>query len=126
MCNWFAAEVLDELGIYVPRHEGLFYPPHLNGRPKKKPENANYLYNYFTQNNSKWKSVNGVDAVKAVKSDEVVVASSRGKPGHIAIVRPDSEIDNILVAQAGWHTGKSLGINTAFGSNTPKYFKYVG
>jgi subtilisin family serine protease len=127
MCNWFAAEVLHKLGIKdVPRHEGLFYPPHLNGKPKKKPRSADYLYKKYFTNNSKWESVNDVDAVKAVQSDEVVVASLPGNPGHIAIVRPDSEIDNILVAQAGWHTGKSLGINKAFGNHTPKYFKYVG
>ena len=95
MCNWFAAEVLDKLDIDVPRHEGLFYPPHLNGQPKKKPHDANYLYDYFQRPTDKWEDVNAEEAVNAVKSDTVVVASSPGNPGHIAIVRPDSEINNM-------------------------------
>ena len=125
MCNWFAANVLERLKIDVPRHEGIFYPPKLGKR--NKPHDANYLYRYFHQAD-KWENVNAEEAVNAVKSDTVVVASSPGNPGHIAIVRPDSEINNIFVAQAGWETGKKLSIDKAFGSDKfkLKYFKYLG
>jgi hypothetical protein len=122
-CNWFVADVLDQLGIDLPRLDasaGSYVEPHpIYGFDTPfKPFSAEALFKFFEKQNASatgtWKLVSSDTADKAsaqsaaisiAQGDKVVVASYPGVPnrhrGHMAIVRPDSTGTNVRIAQAG-------------------------
>lgn len=148
-CNWFAADVLDQLGIQLPRLDasaGSYVEPHPiygNATPFK-PHAAESLFKFFERENSsssgKWKLVSSDTADKAsaqssavsvAKGDKVVVASFGGRPGeqgHIAIVRPDSLATNLRIAQAGRISSNNLSLKDGMGSvlSATKFFSFTG
>lgn len=144
-CNWFVADVLDQLGINLPRLDssaGSYVEPHpvYGNNTPFKPFSAEALFKFFEDQNAsatgKWKLVSSETADKAsaqsaaisiAKTNKVVVASfpgrradlSRGikaKQGHIAIVRPDSTGTNVRIAQAGTVSSNNLALSDGFGS----------
>jgi hypothetical protein len=148
-CNWFVADVLDQLNIEVPRYDssaGSYPEPHpvYKFDTPFKPYSAESLFKFFDQqsnsSNGKWKQVspdtaNQLSAQKSAVSlaieDKVVLASFPGLPGrqgHIAIVRPDSSVSNLRIAQAGSISSNNLSLADGFGSalTKTKFFTFVG
>ncbi len=147
-CNWFAADVLDQLGIQLPRLDasaGSYVEPHpiYGFSTPFKPHSAESLFNFFerqdSSTNGKWKLVSPDTADKAsaqsaavsvAQGDKVVVASfggRRGQQGHIAIVRPDSLRTNLRIAQAGRISGNNLSLTDGMRSvlNATKFFTFT-
>ena len=149
-CNWFVADVLDQLGIDLPRLDataGSYVEPHpiYGNNTPFKPKLAEHLFKFFESQNAsasgKWKLVNNGTADKAsaqsaaisiAQGDKVVVASFPGVPkkreGHIAIVRPDSTGTNVRIAQAGSTSSNNLALNDGFGTalSQTKFFTFTG
>ncbi len=149
-CNWFAADVLDQLSIQVPRLDstaGSYVEPHpiyANNTPFK-PFSAEALFKFFESQHAsatgKWKLVSSDTANKAsaqsaairiAQTDKVVVASFPGvrgeRQGHIAIVRPDSAGTSVRIAQAGSISSNDLALSEGFGSvlSSTKFFNFKG
>lgn len=149
-CNFFAADVLDQLGIKVPRLDasaGSMMEPHpIYGFDTPfKPFSAEALFKFFESQNAsatgKWKLVSPDTANKAsaqsaaisiARTNKVVVASFPGVPrsrqGHIAIVRPDSTGTSVRIAQAGRISNNNLALSDGFGSalSSTKFFTFNG
>jgi hypothetical protein len=148
-CNWFAADVLDQLGIDLPRLDssaGSYVEPHpvYGNNTPFKPFSAEALFTFFQNQNASatgtWKLVSSDTADKAsaqsaaisiAKGDKVVVASFPGvrgsRQGHIAIVRPDSSA-SVRIAQAGRVSSNNLALSDGFGSalSSTKFFTFKG
>ncbi|NJL56556.1 S8 family serine peptidase [bacterium] len=91
-CNWFVADVLDQLEIPLPRYgtsAGAYTHPHpiYGTDTPNKPYSANALYNHLS-GDSMWEEVSAADAVARANQGQVVLASAWGTIGHIAVVRP--------------------------------------
>jgi beta-N-acetylglucosaminidase len=137
-CNWFVADVLDQLQIKLPRYDTSagFYPrphPFYGDLKMTKPFSAAHLNNYFNHGgDGKWKEVAGQSPNKKVvtlaNTGKVVVASIPGSPGHIAVVIPGGTGSQVFVAQAGAICSKKLPLEKGFGSFTPgvQFFEYTG
>ncbi len=126
-CNWFIADLLEVLGVPIPRHNQPMYPPVFNRQRRNKPLQADQLYDFFNSGGGgKWRRVNASEAVRLANNGRVVIASSRPNFGHIAIVRPGSSGSNVRIAQAGAKNGKDMSVTEGFGSYTPSYFEYLG
>lgn len=148
-CNWFFGDVMDQLGITIPRYDsgaGSYPEPHpiYGFNTPFKPFSAEALFTFFVNQNSntsgKWKQVSSQtadnltaqkEAITIASTDKVVVASYPGKPGkqgHIAIIRPDSTSTNVRTAQAGRISGNNIALTDGFGSvlSSTKFFTYVG
>lgn len=143
-CNWFVADVLDKLGISLPRLDasaGSYVEPHpIYGFDTPfKPYAAEALFKFFVNQNSssngKWKELKtNSEAVSKAQTDHVVVASYPGrttsprKQGHIAIIRPDSSGSTIMIAQAGRISSNNLPLTSGFGNviSETKFFTYTG
>lgn len=149
-CNWFVADVLDQLGIDLPRLDssaGSYVEPHpIYGFDTPfKPFSAEALFKFFESQNAsasgKWKLVspNTADqtsvqnaAIAVAKGNEVVVASFPGirgrRQGHIAIVRPDSSGTSVRIAQAGRVSSNNIALSDGFGSalSQTKFFTFKG
>jgi hypothetical protein len=148
-CNCFFGDVMDQLGISIPRYDasaGSYPEPHpvYGNNTPFKPFSAEALFKYFTQQNAsssgKWKEISSSaasnsdaqkEAVAAANKDKVVVVSYPGRPGkqgHIAILRPDSIPANVRTAQAGTVSGNNIALTDGFGRvlSDSKFFIYVG
>lgn len=131
-CNWFIGDVLDMLGIQVPRYDSSagYYPrPHpLYGNElKTKPKSANHLNKYFNNGgDGKWEEINRSSAVALANQGKVVVASKPGYPGHIALVIPGGFGSEVRIAQAGRVNGKDISLEEGFGNRTVEFFSYEG
>lgn len=128
-CNWFVADVLELLGVPIPRHNQAMYPPVFEREARNKPLLANDLYDKLnTGLGGKWRKINAAEAVSAANNGQVVLASAynRSGPGHIAIVIPGGSGSNVRIAQAGARNGKNMSVGQGFGSLTPSYFVYTG
>lgn len=149
-CNWFVADVLDQLGIDLPRLDasaGSYVEPHpiYGFNTSFKPFSAESLFKFFENQNAsatgKWKLVSNDTADKAsaqsaaisiAKGNRVIVVSFPGVPrsrqGHIAIVRPDSTGTSVRIAQAGRISSNNLVLSDGFGSalSSTKFFSYTG
>lgn len=126
-CNWFAADVLECLGVPIPRQTNSPYkmnPPVFGGAKRDKPISAEQLYTFFNNGGGgKWQKVSAANAAAKANNGQAVVASSNG---HIAIVIPGSSASNVRIAQAGWNNGKNMGVYDGFGNHPFSYFAYVG
>jgi hypothetical protein len=149
-CNFFVADVLDRLGIKVPRLDasaGAYPEPHpiYKFDTPFKPFAAEELFKTFERENAsatgKWKLVSSATADKAsaqsaaisiAQGDKVVVASFPGIPGsrqgHIAIVRPDSSGTSVRIAQAGSISSNNIALSDGFGTalSQTKFFTFKG
>jgi hypothetical protein len=149
-CNWFVADVLDQLRINLPRLDasaGSYVEPHpiYGNNTPFKPVSAEALFKFFESQNAsasgKWKLVspNTADqtsaqnaAITVAKGDEVVVASFPGirgrRQGHIAIVRPDSSGTSVRIAQAGRVSSNNIALSDGFGTalSQTKFFTFTG
>ncbi|WP_341732432.1 SH3 domain-containing protein [Microcoleus sp. EPA2] len=130
-CNWFVADVLDQLRVPIPRDPsaGAYFPNHpiYRNNPPAKPKRADLLYDFFNSGGGgKWQRVTASEAVARANNGRVVVASSRPNLGHIAIVIPGSSGSNVRIAQAGRYNSKNTSAADGFGQNTPSYFEYIG
>ncbi len=134
-CNWFIGDVLDVLGIQIPRydHTAGYYPrPHpLYGNERKtKPKSANHLNIYFKNGgDGKWLEINRSSAVALANQGKVVIASMPGYPGHIALVIPGGYGSEVRIAQAGRVNGKDISLEEGFGKKPKrpvKFFTYEG
>lgn len=137
-CNWFVADVLAQLNIFLPIFKDAdgagHYPiPHpvYGNEVRNKPWSAKMLNGYFRQGGGgKWRMVTRLEAVTKARGGRIVVASVAGHPGrsgHIAIVRPDSSGNNVRVAQAGRETGPDMTIENGFGglTSSAEFYEYV-
>jgi hypothetical protein len=124
-CNWFVGDVLEVMGISLPRYDGSagYYPP---GHPlygdeqKCKPWLASALYDYFKKGgDGKWKEVNRTEAVDFANNGKLVVASI---PGHIALVIPGGHGSEVRIAQAGRCCGKNMKLEEGFGRSNVGFF----
>lgn len=124
-CNWFVADVLEVLGIQLPRYDSSagYYPtPHpLYGNNKKtKPFSASALYKYFQQGgDGKWGDVDRSEAVALANQGKVVLPSISG---HIALVIPGGQDSEVRIAQAGRLCGKNLKLEQGFGQSDVAFF----
>lgn len=141
-CNWFVADVLDKLGISLPRLNASagFYPkPHpvYSDNIPFKPFSAEMLFKFFVNENSKatgkWEELTtNSSVVSKAQTDHVVVASYPGQSGgqgHIAIIRPDSSASNVMIAQAGTISSNNLLLSSGFSSvklSQTKFFTFTG
>jgi hypothetical protein len=149
-CNWFVADVLDQLRINLPRLDasaGSYVEPHpiYGNNTPFKPVSAEALFKFFESQNAsasgKWKLVspNTADqtsaqnaAIAVAKGDEVVIASFPGirgsRQGHIAIVRPDSSGTSVRIAQAGRVSSNNIALSDGFGTalSQTKFFTFKG
>jgi hypothetical protein len=149
-CNWFAADVLHQLGIDLPRLDasaGSYVEPHpvYGNNTPFKPFSAEALFTFFQNQNAsatgKWKLVSSDTADKTsaksaaisiAQRDKVVIASFPGvrgsRQGHIAIVRPDSTGTSVRIAQAGRVSSNNLALSDGFGSalSSTKFFTFKG
>ncbi len=128
-CNWFVADVLDSLGIELPRYDASagYYPmPHpLYGyEHKEKPYMATQLHQYFKKGGAgHWQEVERTAAVAHANRGAVVVASI---PGHVGLVIPGGEGDHVRIAQAGRVCGRDLRLAEGFGDAAVRFFRYTG
>lgn len=137
-CNWFAADVLDHLGVPVPRLDasaGPYIKPHPIYRLNTpfKPFSAEMLFDFFNGGGGgKWRNATKAQAVNNAKNGKAVVASAPepfgGGQGHIAIVLPKGSASNIHIAQAGAVNSNDMSFEAGFGSRASftKFFTYVG
>ncbi len=154
-CNWFVADVLDQLDIKVPRLDasaGSYVEPHpiYGNNTPFKPHSAEGLFKFFQDQNAsasgKWKLVSSDTAdntsaqsaaISLANGNKVVIASYPGrkrtdprgpKQGHIAIVRPDSSGSSVKIAQAGSISSNNLALSNGFGSvlGETKFFTFTG
>lgn len=133
-CNWFAADVLELLGVRLPINGNqLMTKPHplYGNQNHSKPIGTDGLYSFFRrgggsyggQNWGGWRHVSATEAVARANEGKAVVASSSG---HIAVVIPGGTGSNVRIAQAGASNGKNMSVREGFGSITPLYFEYIG
>jgi murein DD-endopeptidase MepM/ murein hydrolase activator NlpD len=128
-CNWFAADVLDQLGVPIPRYggsAGSYTKPHpiYGTNTPNKPFSAAGLLNFMNAGgNGSWEKISAAEAVSSANNGQVVLASS---VGHVAVVIPGSSGSNVRIAQAGATNGKNMGVSQGFGSESPVYFRYKG
>ena len=123
-CNWFAADVLELLGIRLPANgTQLMDKPHplYGNQNHSKPLGTPGLLSHFQRGNG-WRAVSAADAVARANEGKAVVASSSG---HIAVVIPGGSGSNVRIAQAGATNGKNMSVSTGFGSIRPLYFEYI-
>ncbi|MGC9528395.1 MAG: SH3 domain-containing protein [Limnospira sp.] len=131
-CNWFVADVLDVLGIQIPRYgpDAHYYPqPHpiYKNEQKTKPYSADHLNRFFNEGGGgQWREIDRDTAANLADQGKVVVASVPGSPGHIALVIPGSSGADVRIAQAGKINGKNLGLEAGFGNKTIEFFVYIG
>jgi uncharacterized protein YgiM (DUF1202 family) len=130
-CNWFVADVLDQLRISIPRDPsaGAYFANHpiYGNNPPAKPRRADLLYDFFNSGGGgKWRRVTASQAVERANNGRVVIASSRPNEGHIAIVIPGGSGSNVRIAQAGRYNSKNTSAADGFGQYTPSYFEYIG
>lgn len=149
-CNWFFGDVMDQLGISIPRYDssaGSYPKPHpvYGFNTPFKPKLAEELFEYFNQQNAsssgKWKQISSnmadttdakTEAIAKASQDKVVVVSFPGLPGrqgHIAIVRPDGSPTNVRLAQAGTVSGNNISLTDAMSTSKlrlSKFFTYIG
>jgi flagellum-specific peptidoglycan hydrolase FlgJ len=124
-CNWFVADVLEVLGIQLPRYDSSagYYPtPHplYANNKKTKPFSASALYKYFQQGgDGKWREVDRSEAVALANQGEVVLPSISG---HIALVIPGGQNSEVRIAQAGRLCGKNLKLEQGFGQSDVAFF----
>ena len=130
-CNWFVADVLDMLGVSMPRYKpadeaGDYVRPHpIYGydKTKTKPWSATELNRYLGRGgNGKWHRANRVNAVTLANQGTAVVVSI---PGHIALVIPGGQGEAVRIAQAGRICGKNLRLEEGFGHREVEFFSYT-
>ncbi|MFB2970221.1 S8 family serine peptidase [Aerosakkonema sp. BLCC-F183] len=128
-CNWFAADVLDQLGVPIPRNgpsAGAYTKPHpiYGTNTPNKPYGTDQLLGFMNRGgDGMWERVSAADAVASANNGQVVLACS---VGHVAVVIPGGSGSNVRIAQAGATNGKNMSVGTGFGSITPTYFRYKG
>jgi len=75
-----------------------------------------------------WKEISSDQAAQYASQGKVVLAGwtnpIASQPGHLAVVRPESTVGNIQIAQAGGSNFEQGSITKGFGSKTPTYFVY--
>lgn len=135
-CNWYAADVLAQLHVFLPVYKdsdnaGHYPRPHpiYGNQMKNKPFSANLLNRYFNAGGEgKWHKVSRREAVAEAGRGGIVVASApnSGGSGHIAIVRPDGHGTVVRIAQAGSRCGPNMLLEEGFGGLTGRaeFFKY--
>ncbi|MBD2329173.1 RICIN domain-containing protein [Alkalinema sp. FACHB-956] len=133
-CNWFAGDVLQLLGVPVPRVNSTaswnYYNSVVFDR-QQKPFLAEHFHRFFQAGgNGQWKLVDAATAVNRANQGRIVVATADvppgGRDGHIAIVIPGGSGTNVRIAQAGLRNGSNLSVKEGFGDRTPSYFEYIG
>ncbi len=128
-CNWFAADVLDQLGVPVPRNgpsAGSYTKPHpiYGTNTPHKPYGTDQLLDFMRRGgDGMWEPVSASDAVTSANNGQVVLACSSG---HVAVVIPGGSGSNVLIAQAGATNGRKMSVTEGFGNIVPTYFRYKG
>ncbi|MBV5262369.1 hypothetical protein FLX56_28745 [Synechococcus moorigangaii CMS01] len=133
-CNWFVADVLDVLGVPIPRYNataGSYIKPHpiYGNKTPMKPKAAEHLFKELA-NTSGWSTVTKAQAVSNAKRGKPTVvcapASAPGRNGHIAIVLPKGSVSDVRIAQAGAFNSNDTSFEKGFGSktSTAKFFVY--
>jgi len=129
-CNWFVVDVLDTLGVPLPRYKpadqaGDYVRPHpIYGydKSKTKPYSATALYGFLDSGgDGQWESVGRAEAVSLANQGTVVVVSI---PGHIGLVIPGGQGEAVRIAQAGRICGKNLKLEEGFG-HSGQFFSYT-
>ena len=113
-CNIFVQRVFHDLNYF-----GL------------KNKTANEIFNFCSEEITKWDKINAANAIEKVIDDYFIIASIKDDPhGHVAIVYPDHSIFSgkwgeycPIVASVGKKNG-IMGANYAF-SERPSYFLYL-
>jgi hypothetical protein len=130
-CNWFVADVLDVLGVSIPRYKpadeaGDYARPHpIYGydKTKTKPWSATELNRYLGRGgDGKWHRASRVNAVTLANQGTAVVVSI---PGHIALVIPGGQGEAVRIAQAGRICGKNLRLEEGFGHREVEFFSFT-
>lgn len=138
-CNWFAADVLAQVHVFLPLYSeadnaGHYPRPHpiYGSQLKNKPKSADLLNRYFNQGgDDKWHNIDRREAVAEASRGAIVVASVpsvNSRAGHIAVVRPDGHGTVVRIAQAGRRCGANMLLEEGFGAltNIVQFFKYIG
>jgi FG-GAP-like repeat len=143
LCNWFVADVLDYLGVPVPRYgtdAGSYVKPHplYGSNTPNKPFEANKMFDWLSNTANGWKKVTAAQAVEAANLGIPGVAIWKNpvskESGHIALVRPSESTNDPRIAQAGGkmvkgdlvtNNFKDGSVTDGFGGKTPTYFIYT-
>ncbi len=127
-CNIYVKDAAKKLGIPLPEY--------LDWNKDGTPDdylNANEMLRWMNGSLSRvnaneslgpdvgWRQITQAEAVRLAKDGNFVVAGwqnpNPSNPGHMALVRPDSEIGNIQIAQAGGKNFSKGSLADGFGSD---------
>ena len=133
-CNIFVMDTAKKLGIPLPE----FLDWNKDGKIDDfldANESISWLNGSYNRGGAKtgvdmgWKQVSQAEAAQMAGNGSFVVAGwtnpVASKPGHMAIVRPESTAGNIQIAQAGGTNFESGSITKGFGNRAVTYFVYA-
>lgn len=134
-CNIFAMDYAKKMGVPLPEYLDWNNDGKID-RYLDANRGVNWLRGTFNEGNGAvqqgpalgWQSIDMKKAAELSASGYVVIAGweNQGGIGHMAVVRPDSTADNILIAQAGARNFESGTITQGFGSGKDiEYFVYL-
>lgn len=133
-CNIFVMDFCKKMGIPLP--QDLDWDK--DGRIDDSL-NANEAFSWLSGTYNKggvqtgaqlgWQTITADQAAQYASEGKVVVAGWQnpdpGQPGHMAIVRPESTLGNIQIAQAGGSNFEQGSITDGFGNRDVSYFVYI-
>ena len=133
-CNIFVMDTAKKLGIPLPEfldwNKDGKIDDYLNAN-----EAVSWLDGSYNRGGAKtgvdmgWKQVSQAEAAQMAQNGSFVVAGwtnpNLSKPGHMAIVRPESTANNIRIAQAGANNYENTALSKGFGNRAVTYFVYA-
>ncbi len=135
-CNIFAMDFAKEMGVPLPEYLDL------NGDGKiddylNANESVQWLRGTYnnpigsTQTGAQlgWKSINADQAAVLASKGYVVIAGWENpvssQPGHMAVVKPDSIVGELRIAQAGENNFSDGSLNQGFGDRPVEFFVFL-
>jgi uncharacterized protein YukE len=131
-CNIFVMNFAEKMGAPLPEHIDFNSDGKIDDYLDAN-EAVNWLRGTYSAGNVPtgpqygWQSVDQSQAASLASQGYIVIAgyeSNGSEPGHMAIVRPESQPGNIMIAQAGGQNFVYGSLIQGFGSRKVEYFAY--
>jgi uncharacterized protein YukE len=131
-CNIFAMDFAEKMGAHLPEYLDYNSDGQID-RYLNANQAVNWLRGTFTEGNVPngpqygWESVDQSQAAALASQGYVVIAgyeSNGSEPGHMAVVRPESQPGSIVIAQAGGTNFAYGSLAQGFGSRKVEFFVY--
>lgn len=133
-CNIFVMDTAKKLGIPLPEFLDWNKDGNIDDFLNAN-EAISWLDGSYNRGGAKtgvdmgWKQVSQAEAAQMSQNGSFVVAGwtnpNLSKPGHMAIIRPESTANNIRIAQAGANNYENAPIAKGFGDRQVTYFVYA-